>query len=86
MEEIKVGILASKLVFSGKVWADEEQGIDYLEIAVGEISDFFLKSSQPKTTFEFYSFNGSIGSYTLVARLKDFYLFARGDLSKVFTS
>jgi hypothetical protein len=86
MENIKVGILARSIVMSGQRWTDEDQAIDYIEVEVSDISNLFLSKLQLRTTTELFSFSGSIGSYTLIAKLDAFYLFARGDLSKIFTS
>ena len=68
---------------NGERWTDE---VENIEIERNEISNMFLNKLKPKTTVELFDFNGSIGSYTLVAPLPTLFWFARGDLSKIFTS
>jgi len=55
-----------------------------LEIIANQASEMFLGKFSPKTTAQFYTVDGSIGSYTLVAKIPELFIFGRGDLSKAF--
>lgn len=85
MERIKVGIMPRGFVMDASKWTDED-GIEWLEVIVNQASQMFLGKLSPKTTAQFYTADGSIGSYTLVAKIPELFIFGRGDLSKVFTS
>jgi hypothetical protein len=83
MELIKVGIVPQGFVMGASRWTDE-CGIEWLEIIANQASEMFLGKFSPKTTAQFYTVDGSIGSYTLVAKIPELFIFGRGDLSKAF--
>lgn len=84
MELIRVSIVPRGFVMGASRWTNEN-GIEWLEIIANQSSEMLLGKLSPRTTAKFYTVDGSIGSYTLVAKLPELFIFGRGNLSKTFS-
>lgn len=84
MSKVKVGIAAKAIVMDAEIGDLYDGEVEFVDVDVNDISDMFLSKLQPKTQVELFGINGSIGSYIFIAKIPKLYMFARGDMSKVF--
>lgn len=84
MSTVKIGLTKSTVVMSATIGDMDEGTVEFVDVEANQVSDLFLSKLQPRTQVELFDVNGSIGSYIFVARIPELYMFARGDMSKVF--